>query len=92
MEVFQSCFGLLLWVSVFILFYKHLSFWDKTLCDIGCMEMYVTLDVLESLYVNCMVSDVWKNSYVNKSICTIYGRTPPDFRCMEELIYIYIYI
>jgi len=40
------------------------------------MERYVTLDVWDSLHVDCVVSDVWKGSYVNKSICdTIYGRT-----------------
>ena len=45
------------------------------------------------IYVNCMVSDVWKNSYVNKSICTIYGRAPTYvWFQMYGRAHIYIYI
>ena len=78
MDLFESYFGLrvLYRVILFILFYKRVSSWDKTQCDVRCMEKYVTLNVPDSLYVDYVVSDVWNSSYVNMSICDIiYGGT-----------------
>jgi len=76
MAVFQSHFGLLYRVGVYILFYKHESCWDKMQCDVRCMGRYVIPGVWDSLHVDYLVSDVWKSSFVNKSIFDIiYGRT-----------------
>lgn len=39
--LFQSYFGLLYRVSVYILLYKREFCWDKMQCDVRCMERYV---------------------------------------------------
>jgi hypothetical protein len=83
MDVFQSHFALLyrvgmcIYIYIYILFHERESCLDKMQCDVRCMERYVILDVWDGLHVDyVVVSDVWKSSYVNKSICdTIYGRT-----------------